>query len=152
MQSQTGSVEMQVTRGNTGRSSVVDGDFHSVHGLTTASASDLHMSPLASRILSEVTGALPRFESFGSVFYRGRPIDDVAGGWEEMGPPGPSTSLGAGRYNRVGVAVLYLLSSDEGVRRERSGTRLCIQQYVVDGVRVADLTSNGSSRSLGRRS
>jgi len=63
-----------------------------------------------------------------------------------MGPPTPENSPKEGRYNRTGTAVLYLSTTIDGVRRELRDPReprLCIQEYVVDNVRIADLSSPG---------
>jgi hypothetical protein len=66
-----------------------------------------------------------------------------------MGPPRVCQTR-AGRYNRDDAAVLYLSTSEEGVRLEVPNQRLRIQQYDIDTsrLRIADLASALSANLL----
>src|SRR5207249_3356597 len=81
--------------------------------------------------------------------FRARQHDSSIRGWEQMGPP-PAGRSPAGRYNRAGTSVLYLSTSEEGVRREIPASRLCIQKYSIDTtrLRLADLASEEASNLL----
>ncbi len=83
------------------------------------------------------------------VLIRGRPLDDSIHGWEQMGPPGAGQATPE-RYNRKGMPVLYLSTSEEGVRLEKPGVRLCLQQFSIDTsqLRIADFASAQASNLL----
>lgn len=61
--------------------------------------------------------------------------------WDEL-PPAD--------YNRAGTSVLYLSTSEEGVRLEVRNGRLCLQRYNIDSsrLRIADFCSEQTPNLL----
>ena len=58
-----------------------------------------------------------------------------------MGPP-PKKHSREGRYNQSGEVVLYLASTIAGVRLELRTDHVCVQEYLLGDLRIADLTSD----------
>jgi hypothetical protein len=63
-----------------------------------------------------------------------------------MGPPPSQRGLSAGRYNRLGRAVLYLSTSQEGAAIETlrgDAKPFCLQEYSlpISNLRLADFSS-----------
>ena len=75
--------------------------------------------------------------------YRGRAVSTVPGA-DDMGPPIPPKE---GRYNRVGMSVLYLCEEEIGVQRElneaRGADSIWVQRFVLraEDRGIADFTS-----------
>lgn len=144
----SGSVSNVVIRGHTGRRIAVDRDFYHAQKLAQRSRLGLLWSSWAWRVARELRKA-PLVAPSTLVLLRARPYDNSIHGWEQMGPP-PVSRAPAGRYNLAGTSVLYLSTSEEGVRLEVPGPRLCIQQYNIDvtPLRVADFTSEEATNLL----
>lgn len=143
-----GSPSMVVTRDHTGRRIEVDHDFYRAQRLAAHSTLLLNLSPFAWRIAWHLCNAPVTGPSMLDLF-RARPLDDSILGWKQMGPPSVGQAP-AGRYNRVGTSVLYLSTSEEGVRLEVRDGPLCIQRYNIDSsrLRIADFASAMASNPL----
>ena len=90
------------------------------------------------------------------IMYRGRhfdPADTSRNVSSSFGPPPPEACLEAGRYNSAGSSVLYLASTNDGVRLEVQpppGRVLMSQAFLVPpSVRIADLTNNSIDPFVG---
>jgi RES domain-containing protein len=130
-----------VERGHTGRRIEVGYDFYRAQKLARRPFFLLRFSPWVWRIARHLRDSPVAAPSI-LVLVRARPNDNSIHGWEQMGPP-PLGRGPAGRYNRAGTSVLYLSTSEEGVRLELPNRRLCLQQYEIDlsRLRIADFRS-----------
>jgi hypothetical protein len=143
-------VDKEIHREHTGRAVPVTAEYHAIHKLASLSERRLWLSCLARRIARDLR-VLPRVRFDGQTFYRGRPATQVGGdAWEEMGPPDEKkVCVPVGRYNREGIAVLYLASTEQGIRNELAKTScLCIQEYLVGDLRIVDLSNSEISDRL----
>ena len=144
----SGSLSSVVIRGHTGRRIAVDRDFYRAQRLAARSRLRRKLSPWAWRVAWDLCDA-PVAAPSTLVVLRARHLEDSIHGWEQMGPPPPGR-VPAGRYNPEGTSVLYLSTSEEGVRLELQGGPLCLQEYRIDTsrLRIADFASARASNRL----
>jgi|CXWL01.1.fsa_nt_gi hypothetical protein len=141
----TGTLDLVLTRGHTGRSVPAGKDYRLVEQWSKAESKEqIESHPACDRFRAEVNSV--RALTGDSLYcIRGRIDDGTIVDWRQMGPP---TLCGqGGRYATSGVVVLYLCDSIGGVHRELNpgeGTKIFLQEYMLRsrGLRLGDLTAS----------
>lgn len=145
------SVSFSIWRHNTGRDIHESEWWAPVNGWAKLPTFEKMMRhELANRFRKYVEDKTPKTGDPLSVF-RGRGIKDgTVPNSKQMGPPPTDGHVeDDGRYNKAGKAVLYLSSTDDGVRREQDAWNVegvpYVQEFVLplDGLRIADFTDHG---------
>lgn len=141
----TGTLDLVVTRGHTGRSVPVGKDYRLVEQWSKAESKEqIESHPACDRFRAEVN-SVRALTGDALHCIRGRIDDGTIVDWRQMGPP---TSCGQGsRYAASGVGVLYLCDSIGGVHRELNpgeGTKIFLQEYMLrsSGLRLGDLAAS----------
>jgi RES domain-containing protein len=129
-------------RAHTGRRvDCEESEYAEVQALAPMDLKVLASSAMGQKLAADIRGSLPLATIVGRTFFRGRPSSQNPKGWEEMGPPRKEYSR-EGRYNLSGTVVLYLASTIAGVRLELHTDDVCEQEYLLGGLKIADLTSD----------